>query len=78
MPTKKAATAAKARSKPVAPAGGASRARPSARKEEDDEDGIGLDDEQPPPSNMRTVVPLLPFPFLYTDAHRRRLFIMDF
>ena len=46
MPTKKAATAAKACSKPVAPAGGTSRARPKAKKEsDDDEDGMSFDDE---------------------------------
>ena len=39
MPTKKAA-AAKARSKLVAPADGASRARPKAKKEADDDENI--------------------------------------
>jgi hypothetical protein len=61
MPTKKAATASKARSKPVSPAGGASRARPKAKKEyDDDEDGMarmGLDGERPPPQKKRTVAP---------------------
>ncbi|KAN0123255.1 DNA topoisomerase, type IIA-like domain containing protein [Russula decolorans] len=57
MPTKKAA-AAKARSKPIAPAGGASRARPKVKKEsDDDEDEITLDDERPPPPKKRTVAP---------------------
>jgi DNA topoisomerase-2 len=58
MPTKKAA-AAKARNKPgaVAPAGGASRARPKAKKglDVDDDDDLSLDDERPPPPKKRTI-----------------------
>jgi DNA topoisomerase-2 len=44
--TKKAATAAEARSKPVTPTGGASHTRPKVRKESDNnEDGMSFDDE---------------------------------
>lgn len=61
MPTKKAATAAKARSKPIAPAGGSSRARPKVKKEsDDDDDEITLDDERPPPPKKRTAAPSAP------------------
>ncbi|KAH9037042.1 DNA topoisomerase [Lactarius hengduanensis] len=60
MPTKKAA-AAKAR-KPIAPAAGASRARPKAAiKASASDDGLGLDDDDdddgPPPGKKRAAPP---------------------
>jgi DNA topoisomerase-2 len=57
MLTKKA-TAAKVR-KPVAPAGGASRARPKP-KESDDEIGFGEDGETLPPPTKKRAAPAAP------------------
>ncbi len=54
MPTKKAATAAKARGKPIVPVGGASRSRPKTKGSNEDDDGLSLDDERPPPPKKRT------------------------
>jgi len=52
-----------------------------AKKEDNDKDGIGLDDEQPPPPNMLTVILLLSFPVTMpssTPTCVADAFIMDF